>query len=31
VIDAEGRLLRSHVGMFTARTLRELLDPSTLR
>lgn len=31
VIDAEGRLLRHHTGMFTARTLRELLEPPTLR
>ena len=27
VIDAEGRLLRQHTGMFTARMLRDLLDP----
>lgn len=27
VVDAEGRLLRQHTGMFTARMLRELLDP----
>ncbi len=27
VIDAEGRLLRHHIGMFNSKTLRELLDP----
>ncbi len=27
VVDADGQLLRHHTGMFTGRTLRELLDP----
>ena len=27
VVDVEGRLLRHHIGMFTSKTLRELLDP----